>query len=220
MTQKGFANVAVVISLVVIAAIAGGIYWWQNMEPKSGDIIQEGVGDYQWSNEALKSQYSDVLWNKISTNNLDGLSPSIFLTEKKTDYPKICANPDVDSYIRIEGGLCGMGFWFEDSSGNKIDSREKLIARFAPMESEAEAVSFIAIMQGGLKTDVNGVLEGNTAVLDDGFLVQLFYVNAFGCGSHKLNGVVFKVLKNGEFRQIAAEKQKSPKPGDFTICID
>jgi len=57
MAQKGFANATVIISVVIVAVIVGGIYWWQNMEPKSGNIIQEGVGDYQRFDEALKSQY-------------------------------------------------------------------------------------------------------------------------------------------------------------------
>lgn len=218
--QKGSAGIVIISIAALIVIAVCGIYWWQNAEPENANIVQGGVGDYQWSDEALKSQYSNVLWNKINTNNFAGLSPSVSLTEKKTDFPNVCANPDVDNYIRIEGGLCGVGFWFEDPSGNKIDSREKLTALFAPIESEAEAVSFFAITQGGLKADVNGVLEGNTAVIDDGFLIQLSYVNAFGCGDHKSTGVVFKVLRNGEFRQIAAEKQESPEPGDSTICID
>ena len=222
MVQKGFANVMVIISVVIIAVIVGGgIYWRQNMEFKNGDAIQqEIIGDYQWRDASLQSQYSDVVWNKITTSELVGFFPSVSLTEKRTEYSKSCASRDTGSYLRIEGGLCGIGYWLEDPSGSKIDSREKLIARFAPVESEAEAVSFIAITQGGLKTDVNGILDGRTAVIDDGFLVQLVNVNAYGCGTHQLTGIIFKVLKNGEFQWVAGEKQKSPKPGESVLCID
>ncbi len=220
---------AILISTVVIAAIVGsGIYWYQNIqfEKENNDFGQNNggkfnqekiVGDYQWTDTTLRSQYSKVLWNKITTQKLAGFSPNASLTEKKTEG---CGNIYTDSYLHIEGGLCGVGYWLEDPNGIRIDSKEKLAVRFVPIENEAEAVSFTATTQGGLKINASGVPEGHILTVNDGFLVQLVYHNAFGCGSHEPTGVIFKISKNGEIRQIASEKQKPPKPGEPTLCID
>ena len=207
-----FSNLAaIIISVVVVAAIAGsGIYWYQNMKFKN-------AGNYQWTDETLRLQYSKVLWNKIIVPKLAGFYPKISLTEKKTEG---CEDIYTASYLRIEGGLCGVGYWLEDSNGMRIDSKEKLAIHFVPIENEAEAASFIAVTQGGLKIDASGVPEGHTLEINDGFLVQLVYNNAFGCGSHKPTGVIFKILKSGEIRQIASEKQKPQMPWESTICID
>ena len=215
--------IVIIIGVVVIAAIVGGgIYWCQNIKFKK-DINNEKftqgkiTGDYQWKDTTVQSQYSKVSWNKITTSRLTGFSPNISLTEKKTEG---CDNAYADSYLRMEGGLCGIGFWLEDSSGNKIDSREKLLDHFAPIDNEAEAMSFIAITQGGLKIDESGIPEGYTSIVNDGFLVQLVYNNTFGCGNHKPTGVIFKISKNGEINQIASEKQKPSKPDEPVLCVD
>jgi len=214
---------AILIGAVVIAVIVGsGIYWYQNIkfekEDDGGNFTQEQiVGDYQWTDTILRSQYSKVLWNKITTPKLAGFSPNTSLTEKKTEG---CGNIYTDSYLHIEGGLCGVGYWLEDPSGMRIDSKEKLAARFVPIENEAEAVSFAANTQGGLKIDASGVPEGHTLAISDGFLVQLVYRNAYGCGSHEPTGVIFKISKNGEVRQIASEKQNPSKPGEPVLCVD
>lgn len=215
----------IVLVIIVIAIVGGGIYWWQNMNLQSGNSAENSAqekiaGDYQWTDKTLESQYADVLWNKITTGKLTGFSPAIPLTEEKTDYPKICANRDTGNYLRIEGGLCGVGYWLQDSAGNKIDSREKLAGRFVPVESEAEAVSFVVVTEGGLVMNSDGVLVGHTLSVDGQFLVQLAYSNAYGCGNHEPTGVIFKVLKNGTFQQVAAEKQKPLKPEESTLCVD
>lgn len=188
-------------------------------EPKGGGtaVKEKIVGDYQWENTTLQSQYSSLLWNKITTNKLAGFSPKTSLTEKKTEG---CEGRGDGSYLRTEGGLCGVGYWLEDSSGTRIDSKEKLAARFAPVESEAEGVSFIVVEQSGLKIDTSGVPAGHTLTISDGFLVQLVYTNTFGCGGHEPTGVIFKISKNGEVLRIASEKQKPPKPGEPVLCVD
>ncbi|MFA5050913.1 MAG: hypothetical protein WC499_02245 [Patescibacteria group bacterium] len=214
---------AIIISAVILIAIAVcGIYWYQNIKFKNGidgEKFNQGkiTGDYQWKDKTLQSQYAKVSWNKITTSRLTGFSPNIPFTEKKTEG---CGNVYNGSYLRIEGGLCGIGFWLEDSDGNKIDSREKLSNLFAPIDNEAEAMSFIAITQSNLKIDESGMPEGYTSAIDDGFLVQLVYNNMFGCGNHEPTGVIFKILKNGEINQIASEKEKPLKPGEPVLCVD
>lgn len=242
--------VPILVSIVFTTLIVGGgIYWWQDMKFKKevnelretigklneqiislgetpkiietnngGTSVKEKVaGDYQWENTTLQSQYSNTLWNKITTYKLSGFSPKTSLTEKKTEG---CGGRGDGSYLRIEGGLCGVGYWLEDSSGTKIDSKEKLATRFAPVENEAEAVSFIVVTQGGLRIDASGIPEGHTLAISDGFLVQLVYKNTFGCGSHEPTGVIFKISQNGEVLRIASEKQKPPKPGEPVLCVD
>ena len=242
--------ILILASVLFTAFIVGGsIYWWQDMKFKkeinslqqtigelNQQIISLGetpkidntntggttmkekiVGDYQWDNVNLQSQYSDSSWNKILTYKLAGFLPKTSLTEKKTEG---CSGRGSDSYLRVEGGLCGVGYWLEDSSATRIDSKEKLIARFGPVENEAEAVSFITVMQGGLQIDPSGIPTGHTLTVSDGYLVQLVYKNTFGCGSHEPTGVIFKISQNGEVLRIASEKQKPPKLGEPILCVD
>ena len=121
----------------------------------------------------------------------------------------------------IDIDFCYTGLvWSAILQNERIDSKEKLTTRFAPIENEAEAVSFVAITQSGLKIDANGIPAGHTLAIGDGFLVQLVYTNTFGCGSHEPTGVIFKISKNGEMLRIASEKQKPPKPGEPVLCVD
>jgi hypothetical protein len=242
--------VPILVSVILTALIVGGgIYLWQDMKfnkeiselqqtigklnekiislgetPKvietnnGGTGIKEKVaGDYQWENAAPQSQYPNALWNKITTHKLAGFSPKISLTEKKTEG---CGGRGDGSYLRTEGGLCEVGYWLEDSNGAKIDSKEKLASRFAPIENEAEAVSFIAVTQPDLMIDTTGIPSGHTLTTSDGFLVQLVYKNTFGCGTHEPTGIIFKISNNGELQRIASEKQKPPKPGEPVLCVD
>ena len=236
------------IAVVVTALVVGAsIYWWQDVKfTKEVNGLQQTIGklkeqiivfggipeideptnsvestkekilgDYQWDNAIFQTQYQNVLWDKITSDKLAGFSPKTVLTENKT---KECEGRDGGSYLRVEGGLCGIGFWLEDSSGVKIDSIEKLTNRFAPVESEAEVVSFIVVTQGDLKIATSGVPEGHVLAITDAFLVQLVNKNTFGCGGHEPTGVIFKISKSGEILKIAKEEER-PSDGPIS-CID
>ncbi|MDD4901747.1 MAG: hypothetical protein PHE24_01290 [Patescibacteria group bacterium] len=213
----------ILVGVVVVAVLANlGFYWYQRTKYKKEIIplnfIGEKVaGDYQWTDTTLEAKYAKVPWDKIIATKLVGLSYGGPLVEKKTDG---CGASDGGDYLRIEGGLCATGYWLEDSNGTKIDSKEKLAARFAPIKSETVAASYVAVTQSSLVLDEDGIPAGNTLTITDGFLVQLFYGNAYGCGTHQLTGVIYKVSSSGEIKQIAAEKEKPPQPGEPIICVD
>ncbi len=185
---------------------------------KLNEVYGGGItsfGDYQWDDQALKVKYSGTSWNKIATNRLAGFD-STTITEKRTTEP--CGNWQSGNYLRIEGGLCRVGFWLEDSTGTKIDSPQKLTSRFAPVENEAEAISFVAVTQGDLKVDINDIPEGHSLVIADAFLIQVVGKNTFGCGSHQPTGIIFKVARTGDIQRIAVEKEK-PSSGPI-LCAD
>ena len=173
------------------------------------------AGDYQWDDLGLQSQYSDALWNKITTSKLDGLSPRIPIVEKNTGE---CGKIGSDSYLRIEGGLCGVGYWLEYLSGERIDSKEELTLRFAPIENEAEAASFVAVIRSGIKINSGDVPEGHTLIIDDGFLVHLVDLNIYGCVVHEPTGIILRVTRNGEVTKVASEKQKPTT--QLVPCVD
>ncbi len=238
------------VSVFITAFVIGGfVYWWQetkfnreinilqqtiaklneqivslggtlkpNGTSDDGQFIKEKiVGDYQWDDLNLKAQYSNISWNKITTYKLSGFSPNTALTEKRTEG---CEGRGDGSYLRVEGGMCGVGYWLEKSNGDKINTLEKLVSNFAPIENETEAASFMAIMQADLKIDASGIPEGHTLTITDGFLVQLVHENTFGCGSHKPTGVIFKITNGGDIQRIASEKEKQPLPGEPVMCVD
>ena len=242
--------VPISVSVLITALVVGsGIYWWQDAKfqkeinelkntieapdqqvislgeiPKVDKTNTEGAsnkekisGDYQWDDMGLKSQYSDAYWNKIATHKLSGFLPKISLIEKSTEG---CGGWTNGSNLRIEGGLCSVGYWLEESNGARIDSKEKLVSRFAPVENEAEAISFVSVTQGDLRIDTSGIPTGHTLSTSEGFLVHLVYQNTFGCGTHEPTGVIFRISRKGEFSTVAYEKPKSPKPGEPILCVD
>lgn len=215
--QKGFVNIVLAVVMIGLVILVGtvGYFMVNQSTPIKEKIAKEKiVGDYQWNDTVLQTQYSNIFWNKITISRLAGFSPQTALSERKTD----CRQDGGGSYLRSEGGLCHVGFWLEDSSGQKVDSLEKLALRFAPVENESEAVSFVAAVHGDLKTGVNEILEGHTLTIADGFLVELTRKNTFGCGSHEPTEVIFKISPSGEMQEIASEKEK-PASGPI-LCVD
>lgn len=248
--QKINSLFVVIVSIFITAFVVGGlVYWLQETKfnkeisglkqtiaklneqiislgetPKTNGTNNNGqsvkekiVGDYEWDNPSLKTQYSNVSWNKITAHKLAGFFPKATLSERKTEG---CEGRGDGSYLRVEGGLCGVGYWLEGSGGVKIDSIEELKGQFSPIDNEAEAVSFVAVTNEDLKIDASGVPDGHTLSVDNGFLVQLVRNNTFGCGSHEPTGIIFEVSKTGEIQRVAFEKQKPPKPGEPVLCVD
>lgn len=201
----------VIISIFITVFVVGGlVYFFQFTKYKIS-------GDYLWDDQKLNTQYSNASWDKITTNIIAGFSPNIALTEKSTED---CLGRDTESYLRIEGGLCGIGYWLEKTNGEKLNSIEKLVANFAPIENEAEAVSFVAVTNGDLKIDNRGIPEGHVLAIPGGFLVQLVKRNHFGCGGHKPTGIIFIITNNGEVKRVAHEKEKPSPDWMPKICVD
>lgn len=228
------------VAVIITALVVGGIFGFQYIEYKeevdelrqtieklNGQALSERDNKAVESNTNLLWDTVEV-WNKISTGKLEGFSPKTSLVEKSTEpenrnSKEHCKEPATvlesgGNYLKVEGALCGVGYWLEDTEGIKIDSFEKLISRFGPVETEAEAVSFVSTTKEDLEINKNGVTEGHTLTIKDGFLVQVVYQNTFGCGSHESSRVIFKITRRGEIQKIAFEE---PKPGSGpTICAD
>jgi len=173
-------------------------------------------GDYTW-NKGTENLYKDVSWNPITETKLSGLALTDKITENKTEK---CISDYELPYLRTEGGMCGIGYWLEINENNvvtKVDSLEKLKAKFAPIDSELEAMSYVAVVTGDLYI-YQDVLKGNTAGVEDGYLVNLTHNNTFGCGQHEPTGAVYKVTKEGTIENMAFEKEPlSLKP---EMCVD
>jgi len=173
-------------------------------------------GSYTWDSKDDASRYDKAKWAPITTTRVEGFAP-LQLVEKKTEG---CGSGNKGSFVRREGGLCTIGVWLE-SKGKpavKINSVEKLRARFAPVESEAEAVSFVSVLIPDLKWKDPEMLLGHVIAADDGYLVQAVAKNTFGCRTHAPTGVIFKVSRDGTVKQIAVEPE--PEPVGPTMCVD
>jgi len=182
-----------------------------------GPLTRNGLkGNYKWT-EGTESLYKNVSWTPITSTKLSGLVTQGTIEEKKTEK---CITDYELKYLRTEGGLCGIGYWLEINENNtitKIESLEKLKEKFAPIESEQEAMSYIAVINGGLSIE-NNILKGGTAKIENGYLVNLIHNNTFGCGQHEPIGVVYKITTSGEISSVAFEKEPfSLKP---EICVD
>lgn len=173
--------------------------------------------NYIWTDTILESRYADAEWDKITSSRYGGFSNSIILTEHKTEG---CGDDPIGNYIRFEGGLCQVGYWLEDTSGNKYDTLLKLKTSFAPVQSTAEAVSFAASTQSDLAVDQSNKPAGLVIQTNNGFLVQLVRKNTFGCGNHHPTGVIFLVTTAGEVSSVAYQVAPTPVPSEPELCVD
>lgn len=166
-------------------------------------------------------------WRKISYGRWAGFGSSYKLSEGRT---KGCDGYDNKaSYLRTEGGLCRVGYILYARRTDyilKVDSLEKLKEVFGPVDSEAEAVSFVTSVIPDLQFVTSRAaagyerLVGYTLPIDGGYLVQTLQKNTFGCGDHKPTGVMFKVTDGGDVQKIASEKPKPPRGDVPILCID
>jgi hypothetical protein len=204
MKNKGTLTLVIMTVVIIIGA---------------GAYLLLAKSSYQWFSPAERAQYADVTWNKITSSNVaDAFTPDLAVSANRTDD---CIDwDDSDNYLKLEGGLCPLGYWLEIEEGSsikKIDSLDELKETFAPVDSEAEASSFIRVLTRDLKYN-DSVIDGYTATVSGGYLVQVIRENNFGCSKHQPTGEIYKVLESGEIELIAYEK-----PGlsfaSFT-CVD
>lgn len=205
--------------VVIIILIGAGIFlFWKLIfnDENNNEGGQKRFQDYEWNSKEDKNKYAEADWKEITTSRLAGFSAEGEITEKKSSE---CQSSETN-FLRGEGGLCRTGFWLELKKGDvniKIDSPEKLKEVFSPLDSEAEAISFLVTSTSDLQINYD-IPIGQVLVIDDGYLIQLVQKNTYGCGYHVPTGVIFKVSKLGEVESIAYEKVK-PSTGP-AVCID
>lgn len=141
--------------------------------------------------------------------------------------------PDPEEYVYSEGCLVSYAVRYltqEDGELRLIKTRANLQRAFAPIDSEAEALSF-ALAAGGL--GVRYGLEADRSLryfVDDlqdtfvlrsegGFLVRLYDYRLCGCGPHPTYAVDLLVTPAGEIEEIQRTKVFED-PVEDDLCID
>jgi hypothetical protein len=175
----------------------------------------------RWRSPEEGARWAGGPWRPIATGRLAGLAPGAGAGWEKRERCQGDAVAGEPGCLRRDGGLVCFCAWLEVPGRGPVRSAEALRAAFAPVESEAEAVAFVAAQvpdlapAGGVDT-----LAGATRAVEDGFLVQVVRQNTFGCGSHEHTAVVFQVTRAGELVEVAAEPTRPRAPGAPRICVD
>jgi hypothetical protein len=180
---------------------------------------------YTWMNGADPEIIKSAQFKPITKSRLSG-----FQVENIKENSRNCDSYDsyiFPGYLRQEGGLCTVDFWLEytnaDGTFNKADSMPQLKTAFAPVESEEEAMSFIAVTQSDLVSN-NDILEGKTAKVGDDYFVIVKFKNTFSCGKHIPLNEIYKVTHDGDITAIARQEEMFTidyyKPNQPTTCVD
>jgi hypothetical protein len=180
------------------------------------EVNQPAVKNYTWISEQNKIDLAKISWNKIEATRLAGFNYKTNVAELKNE---ACGGEG--HYLRTEGGMLRTGycFSFKDGAVTKIiDSVAKLKEVFAPVNKEAAAVSFVAVMASDYKID-GDVMQGYSATVDDGYLVRIIQQNTFGCGNHKPTEAIYKVSKAGDVQLLAQEVPSQGSSG-AQVCVD
>lgn len=175
------------------------------------------TGEYIWTDNSMKSLYQNALWNPITTTRYEGFTPKTNLTEVRTED---CRDAPYTNSLRTEGGICQVSFWIEDDIGHKYDTLAELIENFGPVDTNAEAVSFVASTHRDLVINTDGKIQGLSMQVDGGYLVQVTRQNTFGCSNHIPTGMIFFISTEGEMSLIATEKPAPPTTNEPFICAD
>lgn len=226
---KALIGVGVLLLLILIIKPQNYIRIADNSpaEKKSEDLSQ-----YEWQDDGGIEKYKDVVWKKITEGRLNGfISLGNVVAEKEvacywSDEPCYSLISKENEYLRVEGGLANSYYFLaivRNGEPQTIKSLEKLKKFFAPVDNEVEAMSFVGVTENDLQSRLNNgdyILVGETAVIDDGFLVKVVKNNTFGCGRHDPQKVIFKITRAGEIMMTAIEILPPPSEYDLGTCVD
>jgi hypothetical protein len=126
----------------------------------------------------------------------------------------------VPFYLRREGGIKGVYYGLrleEKGAVTEVSDARALQMLLAPIDTAAKAVTVIALTKSGLVRR-DGHLIAKTSSIPEGFLVQAYDSNTFGCSNHIPTGVVFVVYKNGTTAIASKENEGSRREG--YSCVD
>jgi hypothetical protein len=189
------------------------------------DLQEAQLNDqvYAWDSISEQIKYQSVVetgnWSPVNNlaSRLDGftmpdsllttLGVPVELTQKSST---ACLNSrSVSGYLRFEGeSLCATGYYLQadgKKSSSKIDSAEKLKTSFAPVSSPAEALSFVAAITPGLKTNTQGVPVADAITIDDGFLIRVTNNQTLGV-DHPDQKILYLVKTDGTISSLAYER--------------
>ena len=185
------------------------------------------LSQYEWQDEVGVEKHKDIVWNKIKESRLSGLTSADYVIAEEEGIDCYWADESCRSllleYLRREGGLSSRYYFLTIAENNEvktIKSSKELREFFTPVESEAEAMSFIGVTITDIKKNKGDVLVGETAVVDDGYLVKVVENHTFGCGRHDPQKVIFKITNGGEISVVALEVLPPEPENTPYSCVD
>ncbi|RYX92409.1 hypothetical protein EON78_06450 [bacterium] len=179
------------------------------------------------SYEAIKTKFS--LFNvNPSTNNLGALTPSYPIAEG------LKAQCNENEGLIFNGGKLASctSLIVEKSPNNfeQITNLQALKSTFAPIDSEAEVISYLTAATN-TEAKFTFDLQENfryyqlkltpTAVTKHGadYMVNMFAYQRFGCGPHPNFEVVYHVTKSGDIEEVSRTKIYED-PARDGLCVD
>ncbi len=141
-------------------------------------------------------------------------------------------NPEGE-YFFMSGGLGQVFFRYVILQEDKfvlIKTESEFREIFAPIETKEEALGYVKAVTGlrdyyGLEFNpeyqyfVNNLEDTHVEITKDGYLVNLYYNEAFGCGPHPTYNVDFQVTSQGYIQQMGTEKVFTD-PSQDEMCVD
>jgi hypothetical protein len=158
------------------------------------------LAHYTWLDKVDFKRYPNW-WKKITTTRLAGFYPMVVNMVEKTWN---CSSGGLGS---DSGGRCH-SLEVRDSNKYKwvLDSPKKLKAFYAPVESQSEAASFVALMATSTNIDAYDRLVGFTEPVEEGYLVHITKMVKSKCGTQEPLGQIIRITKEGDMKLIAYEK--------------
>jgi hypothetical protein len=158
--------------------------------------------------------YGDIKWTEIYSGVEDGVAPY------KLSKTNGCGDDSKEEFLKYEGGLCQVGYWLSDSSGNEIRTKQKLIEYMGLINEDSKAVSLLALSLNDLQTDDKNIIKGHILAVHEGYLIEIIRKNTFGCGMHIPNSEIYFVDIRGESVLIAQEILPVTNTSENELCVD
>ena len=146
---------------------------------------------------------------------------------------ELAAEIESEQFLYYTGGLFGTYIRYivyQNGEFVLLKTEEDLRKVFAPVESPEEALSYVLAAKNlsayyGLQYDpayeyeVDTIEDSHVTPDGDGYLVHLFYDQAFGCGPHWISEVDVHVSVDGKIEE-QSSRQLFRNPDIDDVCFD
>lgn len=217
--------------VVIGVLLIGFSVWWMaaviGRHPKgfftgrAVDISKAPLSRYVWrlSESDFEHLAEETPWDNYADTALKGIEPLGRATEIEIRARKALVQKGVP-YLRREGGINGVYYEVrldENGTMTEIADARALGILLTPIDTAAKAVTMVALTQAGLVRSGSRIVA-KTLSIRQGFLVQAYHSNIFGCSNHLPTGVVFVVYKDGR-TEMAAQENEGPRQQGYS-CVD
>lgn len=189
--------------------------------------------------DEIKTKFSLFNVSKVR-DNLGSLKPALPMAEG------LKAQAVENEGLVFNGGKLGSANTLiiqnPDNTYQHINNLELLKKTFAPIESGAEAVSYLTAAtsseakftitydqkldyyldstnNGSSKTTQDSISPTTAILTADTYRVNMFYYQKFGCGPHPTYEVIYDLNKNGDFKEVS-RKMIYKNPQQDGLCVD